>query len=216
MAWIMRSICVDEVINDFLGRCPHGTVVNIGCGLDTTFDRIDNGKVTWYDLDLPDVICLRKKFIPETGRRKFIAASFLEEGWLNEIRVKAQVLFVAAGVFYYFDEQQIKTFLIRLADRFPGSEILFDVSSPYGVKVANRAVIRRSGLDEKSFLTWGVSSPEVITGWDKRLRLLNSYWYFGEKARPLPLRTRLFGWLSDRLKIQYMIHLSMGCAEQHI
>ncbi len=37
--------------------------------MDTTFERIDNGRVYWYDLDLPDVIKLRKEFILENDRR---------------------------------------------------------------------------------------------------------------------------------------------------
>lgn len=209
MAWIMRSLCGDEVVRDFLGKHPRGTIVNIGCGLDTTFDRIDNGTVSWYDLDLPDVIALRRRFIRETERRKFISASFLDPSWLNQIGVSENVLFMAAGVFYYFDECAVKEFLMRLADRFPGGEILFDVSSPYGIKVANRMVIQRSGLDEKSFLKWGLDSTKTFSTWDRRFYLLNTYYYFGKRGRNLRLRTRLFGLLSDLLKVQYMVRLEI-------
>ena len=61
MAWIMRSICTDTVLKVFLDKNPQAVIVNIGCGLDTTFERVDNGRLTWYDLDLPDVIDLRRK-----------------------------------------------------------------------------------------------------------------------------------------------------------
>jgi O-methyltransferase involved in polyketide biosynthesis len=206
-AWIMRSICVDETIKAFLQKYPQATIVNIGCGLDTTFDRIDNGKLLWYDLDLPDVICLRKKFIQETERRKFLSTSFLEEGWLREICLPENVLFIAAGVFYYFEESEIKGFLIRLADQFPGSEILFDVSSPYGVKVANKMVIRAGGLDEKSYLKWGLADPKTILKWDERIQLLNTGFYFGSRAKSLKINVRFLGLVSDLLRIQYMLHL---------
>jgi O-methyltransferase involved in polyketide biosynthesis len=208
-AWIMRSLCIDETVRVFLKKYPRGTIVNIGCGLDTTFDRIDNGTVLWYDLDLPDVISLRRQFIKETERRKFISASFLDKSWLNEICVSENVLFIAAGVFYYFEESEVKEFLVLLADRFPGSEIIFDASSPYGIKTANRMVIKRSGLDEKSFLKWGLKNAEALAAWDKRFRVLSTHYYFGEKGRNLGLRLRLFGWISDRLKVQYMVHLGM-------
>jgi O-methyltransferase involved in polyketide biosynthesis len=75
--WIARSIHIDRTIKEFLIKYPEAVIVNIGCGLDTTFDRIDNGKLKWFDLDLPDVIKLRRKFIPEGDRRKFISCSFL-------------------------------------------------------------------------------------------------------------------------------------------
>ncbi len=150
IAWIKRSLFSDQVTRDFLSQYPQGTIVNIGCGLDTTFERVDNGQLTWFDLDLPDVITLRSKFIDESARRKFISASFLEEGWLKTIRLNGNVLFLAAGVFYYFTEQEIKQFFLRLLAVFPGCELFFDVASPIGVKVANNKVVESAGLDEKS------------------------------------------------------------------
>lgn len=211
-AWIMRSVMVDETIHSFLQKFPHATIVNIGCGLDTTFDRVDNDLLTWYDLDLPDVIALRRKFIPEADRRKYIAASFLDDGWIPTIRVAENVLFVAAGVFYYFEAAEIRRFLLNLTGCFPGSEIIFDVCSPYGVKVANKMVIQRGGLDERSFLKWGLDDPRSLLAWDNRIHLLQALYYFGSKARSLDLSTRLIGWYSDRLKIQYMLHLRLGDA----
>jgi O-methyltransferase involved in polyketide biosynthesis len=210
--WIMRSICTDRVIKRLLETHPRATIVDIGCGLDTTFDRVDNGQLRWFDLDLPEVIALRKKFIPETARRKFLSASFLERDWRKEIRPAGKVLFIAAGVFYYFREEEIRGFFRSLADEFPGGEILFDVCSPLGVKTANRMVVQRAGMDERSFLVWGLEKPEEILSWDERLTFLKPIFYFGEKR--LDLRIRMQGFFSDLLKIQYMIHLGWGEAAE--
>lgn len=210
LAWIMRSVWTDEVIRGFLAKHPGATIVNVGCGLDTTFDRVDNGALTWYDLDLPDVIDLRRHFILETDRRIFVSASLLEPEWMDQIRVQDNVLFVADGVLYYFEEGEVRAFLMRLADRFPGGEALFDAASPYGVKVANRLVITRGGLDERSFLKWGLKDPRTLSSWDRRLRVLGTYYYFGEKARSLPLNIKLIGAFSDLMKVQYMVHLAIA------
>ena len=67
-SWIARSIYFDSKIKEFIKGHPDATIVNIGCGLDTTFERIDNGTIRWIDLDLPDSIALRKKFISESDR----------------------------------------------------------------------------------------------------------------------------------------------------
>ena len=209
ITWVIRSICVDSVIKNFLDRYPNGTIVNIGCGLDTTFDRIDNGTLLWYDLDLSDVIELRKKFIKENERRKFIPVSFLEEGWLREISVDKNVLFIAAGVFYYFEEAEIKDFFIRLADNFPGGEIFFDVSSPYGIRRANEMIIKNSGLDEGSFLKWGVKSIKDILYWDKRFKLLKTYNYYRGRGQHLSVPSKIIGFISDHFRIQYMVHLAI-------
>jgi len=208
IAWIMRSICVDGVIGGILEKDPKATIVNIGCGLDTTFDRIDNGHLFWYDLDLPDVIELRRMFIKGNDRRKTISASFLDEGWLNEIVIGDTVLFIAAGVFYFFKEEEIRDFLKKLVDRYPGGELLFDVCSPYGVKAANQMVIKRAGLDERSFLKWGLKHTKDILSWDKRFKILRIIYYFGDKR--ISLKLRLLGFVSDLLRIQYMIHLRLG------
>jgi O-methyltransferase involved in polyketide biosynthesis len=210
IAWIVRSIYTDEVIAGFIQEYPGATIVNIGCGLDTTFDRIDNGSLRWYDLDLPDVIELRRKFIQETDRRRYITASFLDETWLHQIGDPEWLLCIAAGVLYYFKENQVKGFLIRLADFFPGSQILFDVSSPTGVKVSNRAVIKSAGLDERSNLVWGLDRVEELLAWDGRFKLIDTYFYYRCKKLRLPLSQKLMGAFSDLIKIQYMLHLQLG------
>lgn len=208
MAWIMRSLCIDEAIKAFLEKYPGGTIVNIGCGMDTTFERVDNGTLLWYDLDLPDVIALRRQFIPETGRSKTIAASFLDENWPNEITVHDGVFWICCGVFYYFTEAEVKGFLKRLTDRFPGSEIFFDVSSPRGVKIANKMVIKNAGMDERSYLTWGLAHPRDLLAWDSRFRILDTLFYFREGRMDASLR--FAGWISDMMKIQYLIRLKLG------
>lgn len=208
IAWIARCKKLDEIIIGFLNENPDGTIVNIGCGLDTTYERIDNQQVKWFDLDLPDVIELRSKFLKQTDNRKFIASSFTERGWFEEIKTDKKILFISTGVFVYFEESVIKEFIINLADRFEGSELFFDVTSPKGVQVANQ-VIKDSGLDGNSFFKWGLTDKTIITTWDKRLKLINTYYTFKVKGLRLSLKDRLLGLLSDSAGIQYMIHLKI-------
>jgi len=208
IAWIKRSLICDKVIRIFLAKHPQGTVVNIGCGLDTTFERVDNGKVNWFDLDLPDVIELRSKFITQSERRKFISSSFLDKEWLDGLGKRENVLFIAAGVFYYYTEQEIKTFILQLLDKYPGSELLFDVCSPIGMRIANKKVVESSGLDEKSNLTWGLQDKKVLLTWDSRIKHLSTYFYF--RTLRIGVRNIIMGLLSDMLGVQYMLHLMLG------
>ena len=207
LAWIARCLHIDNTIRGFLMRHPRGTIVNIGCGLDTTFERVDNGLLKWYDLDLPDVIALRSKFIPANERRQFITSSFLDEKWLSELDITDNVLFIAAGVLYYFEEAQIKVFLKRLADLFPGGEMIFDACTPQGVRVANQKVIKDSGMDEKSFLKWGINRAGEITSRDPRLKVLEEYPMFKNIKRRLKLREKIGTCFSDVLNIMYMVYL---------
>ncbi|MEA3281017.1 MAG: class I SAM-dependent methyltransferase [Euryarchaeota archaeon] len=59
---VIRAKRYDEYVTEFPKSSPDGIVVNIGCGLDSRFLRIDNGRVHFYDLDLPDVIGIKRRF----------------------------------------------------------------------------------------------------------------------------------------------------------
>jgi O-Methyltransferase involved in polyketide biosynthesis len=205
--WIARSIHIDRTIKELLSQHPNATIVNIGCGLDTTFDRIDNGKLLWYDLDLPDVIELRKKFIPQSERRKFIACSFLDDKWFSEITVKDNLLLMAAGVLYYFEETDIKEIFRKISENFRKCELVFDAASPMGIKTANKKVIQNSGLDEKSFLKWGLLNALQITEWNNKIELIKEYPMFKKMTKGLNLKNKLMALISDHYKIMYMVHL---------
>ena len=64
---VLRNREFDRFVQDFLTRNPEAVVVHIGCGLDARFERVDNGRVEWFDLDLPEVIELRRQFIGGEG-----------------------------------------------------------------------------------------------------------------------------------------------------
>ena len=114
MASAVRSTNMDRYIKNFLHRKPSGVVVLLGCGLETTFYRCDNGKAMWYEVDLPDVINYRRQLLGETDRDKCIAADAFGEEWIKTVREKhpkAPILVAASGVYYYFEEKRFWTFL---------------------------------------------------------------------------------------------------------
>ena len=206
LAWIARSLLIDRCVRGFLGNSPDGTVVNIGCGMDTTFDRVDNGRVRWFDLDLPDVIALRRSFISETPRRTFIASSFQDDAWFSQIDTPGKLMLVAAGVFYYYREQDIRGFFIKVAERFRGAEIIFDAASPRGVKASNRLVLRAGGMGDRTPLRWGLENAALITSWDPRIRVVAEHFYFREAGLRLSGLERIAGMISDALRIQWLVH----------
>lgn len=210
-AWIARSLHTDRTIGEFLRRRPDATFVNLGCGLDTTFERVDNGRLRWYDLDLPDVIELRKRYIPESGRRQSLACSILDDGWLRQIETPGPVLFLlASGLFYYFEENQLRAFLIKLADALPGSEVLFDACSPRGLEIANRRVIEAGGMDAAAALKWPLPRARDLEAWDPRIAVLADYPIFRNMRRGLTTKERWGTLMSDLLRIMSMVHLRLG------
>src|SRR5512137_2904944 len=131
---ILRNREFDRYTQDFLARRPEAVVVHIGCGLDSRFERVDNGQVEWYDLDFPDVIELRRKHLgDEEGRYHLLGCSVLEDAWIEAVSAHRQrpFLFLAEGVFMYFEEAQVKSLVLTLRDRFPGAELVFDAYAPF-------------------------------------------------------------------------------------
>jgi O-methyltransferase involved in polyketide biosynthesis len=202
--FVSRARTFDRAVGEFIRQHSRGTVVNIGAGLDTAFSRIDNGEITWYEVDLPDVIFLKKKLIPEGNRLKYLAGSFLEPGWFEKIESSTgPVFFLAGGVFIYYDEKTVRGFLIRLAERFPGGEILFDASSGLGNFISN-ASLRRINLGaDRLVLT--IKKPGDIEGWSPRLELKKRFGYFTHLKirKEWGLATKLQIMLNDRLHVGY-------------
>ena len=209
LSWIARSLHIDRAVKQFLTSHPSASIVNLGCGLDTTFERVDNGALRWYDLDLPDVIALRNHYIQPTPRRQFIACSILDDTWMESIDAGEPVLFIAAGVLYYFTGAQVKALFSKLADRFPDSELVFDACSPRGLRIANKRVIQSSGMDLNASLKWGLRRAAEIENWDKRITVLAEYPKFRGIRSKLSFKEKWGTLVADLLRIMFMVHLRM-------
>jgi O-methyltransferase involved in polyketide biosynthesis len=125
---VLRTAILDAWVRDFLAGHPDGTVVEIGTGLNTRFERVGNDRVHWIDLDLPDTIELRRRFFADSGRRRMVAASVLDQDWLETVRDSpGPYMFVAEGVLAYLG--QAPQVIGRIAERFPGALVAFDTYS---------------------------------------------------------------------------------------
>jgi len=205
--WVARSLHMDKMALDFIKEHPEGTIINIGCGMDTTFSRVDNGKIMFYELDLPDVIELRKHFFKDSKRHKSIASSFLDTGWFEKIKFSHEVLFLAGGVFYYFDEEKIKNFFIAAANYFGKCSFYFDSMSPMGVKIGNKKVLKSGGMGGVSSVGWGLKRAKFLERWDKRFRVKKTTPMHKGIKKGLPLSTKMILSIPDVLGVCSMVHL---------
>lgn len=197
---ILKSREFDRFAQDFLGRHPDAVVVHIGCGLDTRFERVDNGQVEWYDLDLPEVIELRRELIGgEGGHYHLLAGSVLEDAWLNAVEAHRprHYLFLAEGVFMYFTESQVKSLVLRLKEHFPGAELVFDAYSPF-MRLAHNLRVLRKRVGAR--LNWNLKHSRDFEGWSPGIRLLDERFpfQFPELDQRRALRVRLISPLVAR------------------
>ncbi len=187
-----RARQFDDKLRTYIGTHPRTSVVNLGAGLDTAFYRVDNGLIEWYDLDLPNVIALRKQLLPETDRISYIAKSLFDMSWWTDIDHTDNGLFIlASGVLVWFEEAQARYFLSSLADVLPGAELVFDANSKAGASAINRSLKDVDMTDV--VVTWELEDARIITGWDGRLNLIEQI--------PLFAITRNPAWGEQALKI---------------
>jgi len=130
-------------------------VVNIACGLDTRFQRLDDGRVTWYDLDLPDVIALRRRLLEDGERHRTIAASALDPDWPDHLGdMIRDVLVIIEGLSMYLEQEEVRTLLDIMAARLPGATVLIEVMPRLFQKYGRE----RSVEDAGARYTYGCSS----------------------------------------------------------
>jgi O-methyltransferase involved in polyketide biosynthesis len=186
---IMRMRHFDQKAREFMARNSQSVVVHIGCGLDTRFERVDDGRVQWYDLDLPDVIELRKKLIGrEGGRYHLLGASAFDDAWLETVsrRGKPAYLFMAEGVLPYFEEAQVKALVLKLRDHFPGAELVCDAHTPFVIRTDNLQ-LARSRVNAR--LRWGLKHGRDVENWGGGIVMLEEWFYFDDpEPRMAPSR----------------------------
>jgi O-methyltransferase involved in polyketide biosynthesis len=207
---ILRVRKFDSLTREFLTRNPAGVVVHIGCGLDTRFDRVDNGQVEWYDLDLPDVIALRQKLFEDTPPRyHLLSGSVFGDEWLSVVGLRCQrpVLFLAEGVLPYFEEAQVKALVLKLCGCFPGAELVCDAHTPF-ILWADNLQLASSGIHAR--LRWSLKHGRDMESWDSQagIVLLDEWFYFD---RPEP-RMGAMQWLrhTQLRKSSGIFHYRLG------
>ena len=205
--WIARCIYFDNKIKSFINLFPEATIVNIGCGLDTTFDRVDNGKIQWIDLDLPDTIELRKKYISESDRRQFIPKSVFDTSWYERVENKNHVMLLIAGVLFYFDESDVKRLFNDFHTFLPGVEIVFDYGSSIGIKISNKRVIEKGGMDKSAYIKWAINNILEIEKWDGNIKVLSNMPMYKEHKKNYSITNRIGMNIADAMKIMSLAHV---------
>ena len=147
LVWPVRAYNFDNSVREFLKLNSNAVVVNIGAGLDTTFQRVDNGSVLWINIDLPDVVLLRQKLIPDSERERMIAKSVFDFTWMDDINLLIKgrsTMFMAAGVLCYFEARKVKFFFCKLANEYSQAHVIFDAMSWLTVWGANRDIMKKA------------------------------------------------------------------------
>lgn len=135
-------------VKEYLNKHPEAAVVNMGCGLDDSFNKADNGKCHGYNLDFPDVIKIRNELLPAGDREVNIACDLNDYSWMDQIDGSKGAVFFASGVFYYFKTKDVKKLFSQMAKRFPGGILVFDVCNERGAKMMRSTWLKEAGIKD--------------------------------------------------------------------
>jgi len=201
----LRAKKLDEYISEFLSKNPRGTVLHLGCGLDSRCVRVEIGEAQWYDLDLPEVIAIREKFFERTDNYHMIPASVTSFEWMNIVTHKDQGVFVVAeGLLMYLGEEGVKSLVLKLQEEFPGCELAFDAFSTLTARnIKQHPSLKKTG----AVVAWGIDDPREIESWGEEIRLMEE-WFFtqAEEIKLLSLGNRLMFRVSGMFSLAKKAH----------
>lgn len=133
-----REFDLECEIKEYLKKREDASVVNLGCGLNDLFSRVNNGKCKGYNLDFEDVIKTREELLKKAENEFNIACDLNDYSWFEKIEKDKGVIFVASGVFYYFKKEQVKNLFVRMSEYFKCGALAFDTCNKTGLKMLLR------------------------------------------------------------------------------
>ena len=206
----LRSKKYDTYAQTFLEKHPEGIVVNVGCGLDTRFYRINNGRCRQFDLDLPGIIQLKRELIPETDRYQLIAQSVLDRRWMDLVEALGRpVIFLVEGVLMYLPEEDVRELVLAMQARFPGSELVCELTNKTWVKglwgkMGARKMQRRFNMSQDTAFKFGVESPDTLEEWGEGIEFVEKWFYMDDNHPKLGVM-RIFRNLPVIKNAQYTV-----------
>lgn len=170
---IARTIMLDRSVKEFIEKYDDALCINIGCGLDDRFTRLDNGKIRWLDVDLPNIIRTRKKVFSDTERRKMLEGNILKEDWTEEVKSafdieNPQILLVAEGIFMYLTKEEYEKILKIITGEFKSGRLLVELIKPCMMKEKRHQTVKKTNAK----FGWGTNTGSELEILEPGIQLL--------------------------------------------
>lgn len=195
----LRARKYDAYTREFLKE-KNGLVLSLGCGFDTRFWRIGDAELKYVEVDLPEVIALKKQLLGTDPGYHMIGCSVLDPCWISDV-VSMQtenVLFLAEGLFMYLPENDIIAVIKKLASTFQNSQLVFETvhqkyTRGFRKKMVEFKLKRNSGTSAGSSYTYGIRKGKDIEKYAPNLRLTEEWSCFEDPdLRPRSMQVLKF------------------------
>lgn len=192
----MRQNDLAWEVEDYLKSHPNAAVVNLGCGLDDTGRRCDNGTCKLYNLDFPDVISVRNALLPAGDREKNIPCDLNDTSWFQEIDASEGAVFFAAGVFYYFLREQVQALVQKMNQAFPGGRLVFDAAGTSAVKLMLKTWIKNAKIQDVGAYFAVSDAKSELSSWAPNLKVSSQGYMLGYNNLKDPSVSSFFRFLA--------------------
>lgn len=156
---IARTIVLDEMVGKYLAKHPKTVVVNIACGMDTRCYRMKGKYLRWYNVDLPETMEIRKRFLTENDPVYQIAKSAMDSSYTDDIAYnKENVLVVIEGLSMYLHENDIRQIFSIIEKTYSKAAVMIETMSPFIVNHVKEKSIEGSNAK----FTWGVKNGKEL------------------------------------------------------
>ncbi|MDR2177005.1 MAG: class I SAM-dependent methyltransferase [Treponema sp.] len=140
MASVARYYNLDNMVKAFISKNPKCTIVYLGAGLETAYFRLNNQSALFYEVDLPEVIDIRRSILGEHENEILIGGDIFDTLWIHKIDTSFPSLLIASGVFQYFTEDKVMQFITNIRANLNDAELIFDAANETGIQYANKYV----------------------------------------------------------------------------
>ncbi|MDB5372218.1 MAG: class SAM-dependent methyltransferase [Belnapia sp.] len=155
-----RAAAIDRAIIAWLARHPAGQVVSLGEGLETQSRRVDNGRMRWLSVDLPESIALREAFLPPTDRFRHMAISALDPAWMAGLDAAEPIFIVAQGLLMYLPPEAVRGLFAGIAAGLPGATLVFDTVPPWLSRLTLRG-LQQTPRYKLPPMPWGIARGDI-------------------------------------------------------
>ncbi|KAF9889049.1 hypothetical protein FE257_008026 [Aspergillus nanangensis] len=174
----LRTSQFDRWTSDFLQVHPATTVLHLACGFDSRMERVNWGTDTrWIDIDLPEVIELRRKIQPGflPGRNySLLGIDVLDEDWMQGVSADGPVLVVMEGLLSYLPQDDVHQLLQRLCRNFHRGASLFECVNSATLQSLNRTKPLQPINSMGAEFHWSVDDPKTLEILHPDLKLVES------------------------------------------
>ena len=143
-----------------------------------------------------------------------IASSVLDFQWMEQIATSRNtILFIAEGLLMYLCEDDVKSLVLEIQQRFPGCELVCEVENMFVINVLKKERWKKKfqkdhHLGSDTTMHFGIRNGKDFEHWGQGIRFLDEWTVFDDHEKKLGWMN-LFAFSKRLRKAQWIVHYQL-------